>query len=590
MGNIFLKLLNMSIAASWLIFAVIVLRLLFRKAPKWLHCALWAIVAVRLVCPFSFESMFSLIPSAETISPDVVQYSQTPTINTGISAINHILNPVISSSFAATPGDSINPLYVWTSIAGIVWATGLAVLLAYAIFSYLRIRRMVKEAVPIRDNIYICDSVKSPFILGLIRPRIYLPSAIEEAQMDYVLAHEQAHLRRKDHWWKLFGYMLFMVYWFNPLVWIAYILLCRDIELACDESVIRDLNMDGKKAYSEALMACSMRRRMIMVCPLAFGEVGVKERIKTVLNYKKPAFWVIILSVVVCVVVSICFLTNPKQEKTLAESAGQETVISESTETENGEINTDENGDHWLSDDIFIRELGDLDGDGTGEYVEVNWTNELPDYVSHFTFYWNGNPIYEYDDSCLVDPKSAEYLDMDGDGEREIFFSFYPMVNSMPLTEYIVLKQTGTMWEPLEMIHGETMMDNAFPISIIYGGNLNIIISCEGTDQSVFYNIKNHYEKMMEEYSDINPYFADAAGRILNDKEYSKGDSFGAVCAWGIWDICTGTYADENCLIATHGIQGPEGKFDFLGYLDVYFNYDSNGKVNILNMEFREVL
>lgn len=319
MEAIFLKLLNMSIAAGWLIVAVIVLRWLLGRAPKGLRCVLWAIVAVRLVCPFSFESVLSLIPSAETISPSVVQYSKVPTVNTGIPVINSELNQVTDSSLAATPGDSVNPLYVWTFAASIVWVIGLAVLLGIAVFSFLRIRRMVEEAVRLRDNIYICDAVKSPFILGLIRPRIYLPSDMEETQADYALVHEQAHLKRKDHWWKPFGYVLLAVYWFNPLVWLSYILLCRDIELACDEKAIRDLNMDGKKAYSEALVACSMKRRMIMACPIAFGEVGVKERVKTVLNYKKPAFWVTVVAVVACVVVAVCFLTNPKENDSFEE-------------------------------------------------------------------------------------------------------------------------------------------------------------------------------------------------------------------------------------------------------------------------------
>ena len=324
MNYVFLKLLNMSLAASWAIAAVIVLRFCLRKAPKWLRCVLWAIVAIRLVCPFSLESMFSLIPSAEIISPTAVQHASAPLIDTGIPVVNNTLNPIIRAAADPTSEDQISLLQFWSFVGSIVWISGLTILLGYAIFSFLRIRRKTEEGIRLYDNVYICDAVKSPFILGLIRPRIYLPSDTEETQLDYVLAHEYAHLKRKDHWWKPFGYVLLAVYWFNPLVWAAYILLCRDIELACDEKAVRDMNMDGRKAYSKALLDCSIKRRMIMACPLAFGEVGVKERVKTVLNYRKPAFWLILAAVVTCIAAAFCFLTNPKKSDTLAERIDSE--------------------------------------------------------------------------------------------------------------------------------------------------------------------------------------------------------------------------------------------------------------------------
>ncbi|MCH5345013.1 MAG: transcriptional regulator [Acetatifactor sp.] len=314
MNAVFLRLLNMSIAASWLIIAVIVLRLLLKRAPKWLPCTLWAIVAVRLICPFSFESSFSLIPSAETISPYTVQYAQRPEIDSGVTFINNTLNPVISESFAPAPAASVNPLYVWMYIASIVWVIGVICLLGYALVSFLRIRYKVREAMPLRDNIWICDAVNSPFILGLVRPRIYLSSSTDEEQMDYILVHEQAHLKRRDHWWKPLGYMLLAVYWFNPLVWAAYILLCRDIEIACDEKAIKDMDILQKKSYSNALVSCSVQRRMIVACPLAFGEVGVRERVKIVLNYRKPAFWVVMAAIAACVLVAVCFLTDPRND------------------------------------------------------------------------------------------------------------------------------------------------------------------------------------------------------------------------------------------------------------------------------------
>ena len=214
MDTIFLKLLNMSIAAGWLILAVIVLRLLLKKAPKWLPCTLWGIVAIRLLCPFSIESSFSLIPSEETISPYVVRYSQEPTISGGVPFINNTLNPIISESFAPFPAASANPLHIWIYIAGIIWAMGCGLLLCYACISLLWMHGKVRESIPLRDNIRLCDAVKSPFILGIIRPRVYLPSHTDEKYMDSILAHEQAHLKRKDHWWKLLGYLLLTIYWF----------------------------------------------------------------------------------------------------------------------------------------------------------------------------------------------------------------------------------------------------------------------------------------------------------------------------------------------------------------------------------------
>ena len=313
MSGIFLKLLNLSISASWLVLVVLALRLVLKRAPKWVNVLLWGMVALRLMLPFSIESALSLIPSAETVSPEVVQFDPAPTITSGVEFIDNAVNPSLSESFAAAPLASVNPLYVWTYLAGWVWLIGLAAMLAYALVSYLRLRRRVSASIPLRENIYVCDEVPSPFILGIVHPRIYLPSALDEAQRGSVLSHERAHLARRDHWWKPLGFALLAVYWFNPLLWLAYTLLCRDIELACDERVLRGMDAGQVKDYSSALLACSVPRRMLAACPLAFGEVGVGARVKNALRYKKPAFWVVAASVAVCVVVAVCFLTNPER-------------------------------------------------------------------------------------------------------------------------------------------------------------------------------------------------------------------------------------------------------------------------------------
>ena len=313
MSGIFLKLLNLSISASWLVLVVLALRLVLKRAPKWVNVLLWGMVALRLMLPFSIESALSLIPSAETVSPEVVQFDPAPTSTSGVTIIDNAVNPSLSESFAAAPLASVNPLYVWTYLAGWVWLIGLAAMLLYALVSYLRLRRRVSASIPLRENIYVCDEVPSPFILGIVRPRIYLPSALDEAQRGSVLSHERAHLARRDHWWKPLGFALLAVYWFNPLLWLAYTLLCRDIELACDERVLRGMDAGQVKDYSSALLACSVPRRMIAACPLAFGEVGVGARVKNALRYKKPAFWVVAASAAVCVVVAVCFLTNPER-------------------------------------------------------------------------------------------------------------------------------------------------------------------------------------------------------------------------------------------------------------------------------------
>lgn len=338
MAAVFLKLLNLSISASWLVLAVLVLRLVSKRSPKWMNVLLWGIVALRLVLPFSVESALSLIPSAETVSPAAVQFDPAPTITSGVSVIDNAVNPSLSEHFSAVPTASVNPLYVWTEIAGWVWLIGLGAMLLYALVSYLRLRRRVSVSLPIQDHIYLCDAISSPFILGVVKPHIYLPSGLDEVQRQNVLSHERAHLARRDHWWKPLGFALLAVYWFNPVLWLAYALLCRDIELACDERVIRTMDESAVKTYSTVLLACSMLRKAAITCPLAFGEVGVKERVKNALHYKKPAFWVVAASVAVCVVVAVCFLTNPPTDTDAAGLIGfhRERVTYADVTDENG--------------------------------------------------------------------------------------------------------------------------------------------------------------------------------------------------------------------------------------------------------------
>ena len=310
MNELFLKIINMSISASWLILAVLILRLVLKKAPKWVNVLLWGIVAVRLICPFSFESALSLIPSAETF-PEKIISGPSFDVQTGITPIDNRINDYLGDRYfegVTVPANNGNNIM---TILTIVWTIGILLLVAYTVISYWRLHREIDTAVRYKDNIFQSENVSSPFVLGIIKPRIYLPFSMNDQDLEHVVAHEQAHICRKDHWWKPLGFLLLTVHWFNPLMWLAYVLLCRDIELACDEKVIKELSNEERANYTQALVACSVNRRMIAACPLAFGEVGVKERVKSVMNYKKPAFWIIVLAVITCVVVAVCFLTNP---------------------------------------------------------------------------------------------------------------------------------------------------------------------------------------------------------------------------------------------------------------------------------------
>lgn len=313
MTDIFLGFLNRSLAAGILILAVVLVRLVFKKAPRWLLCALWALAAVRLVCPVSIERVLSLIPSAEPVQPEIIVSAQ-PAITSGIPAVDAIVNPPLAAAFTPSPAQSANPLQIWTFLAACVWLAGIAALLLYAAVSALRLRLRVRTAVRLEGKVYQSEFVSSPFILGVIRPRIYLPFGLEAGAQAMVLAHERAHLRRGDQLWKPLGYLILAAYWFNPLCWLAYILFCRDIEAACDEKVVRELGEGCKAAYSRALLACSAPKKLITACPLAFGETGVKARIRSVLNYKKPAFWLVLAAVLVSAAVAVCFLTDPKRE------------------------------------------------------------------------------------------------------------------------------------------------------------------------------------------------------------------------------------------------------------------------------------
>lgn len=314
MDDVFLKLVNLSISASWLILAVLVLRVVLKKAPKWVMPLLWGVVALRLVCLFSIESALSLIPSAETIPSEIVTETREPVLYEQ-ATLDIVTNPTLPSAAEVPVGVSRQQAQVDFNIYSVLWLAGMAALLVHALVSAGKLKRKLATAILLRDNIYESEFVDSPFVFGVVKPNIYLPMHMDEGTAAYVIAHEHAHLARRDHWWKVLGYLVLALHWFNPLVWVAYILFCRDIELACDEKVVKGLDGAARADYSQALLSCAAPKRAVAACPLAFGEGNIKTRVKSALHYKKPAFWVAAAAVLAVVIMAVCFLTNPRSER-----------------------------------------------------------------------------------------------------------------------------------------------------------------------------------------------------------------------------------------------------------------------------------
>lgn len=332
MEALFLRILNMSISAVWLIFAVIILRIFLKKAPKAIMVVLWGIAALRLVVPFSIESVLSLIPSGETVPSDITVMVE-PSIHSGVEIIDSTVNPIIFDTMAPTAvSPSLTPMQIAVNVGLWVWLAGMLALVLYSFTSYMLLYNRVKASINISNNVYLCDDISTPFILGIFKPRIYVPSMLNEEQFLHVIAHENAHLKRLDHLWKPFGFFVLTIHWFNPMVWVGYVLLCRDIEFACDEKVVGQMDEEEIRKYSETLLTCSVSRKMITACPVAFGEVGVKQRIKSVLNYRKPMFWVVVAAVIICLITAVFFLTNPPADNNLNED------IKGSSGLENGRV------------------------------------------------------------------------------------------------------------------------------------------------------------------------------------------------------------------------------------------------------------
>ena len=398
MNELFLKILNMSISASWLICVIFILRVIFKKAPKWMYMILWGIVAIRLVCPFSIESVLSMIPKTETVSPDIIS-NPYDAVHTGINAVNTAINPIIAETAQQAVAPGINMLNIYISLFTTVWVGGIFVMLLYMLISCLRIRKSVDTAVLLKDNIYQSDGVGSPFVLGIIKPKIYLPFNINDESINHIIAHEQMHIKRRDHWWKPFGFLLLCIYWFNPLMWIGYALLCRDIELACDEEVIKKFDNIQRADYSSSLLSYSANRRKITACPLAFGESDVKKRVKSILNYKKPSFWIVIAGIVVCSAVCVCFLTNPPDENKAVLDPFPNYYSVNEVIYDDGRYSfgyTEQNAPFYnLTKEYGLRVARDVLQDSSQEY----WVSEQGKFQNVVLSYENFDKYFIYDDS-----------------------------------------------------------------------------------------------------------------------------------------------------------------------------------------------
>ncbi|MGN1432773.1 MAG: M56 family metallopeptidase [Ruminococcus sp.] len=317
MEIVFTRIFNMSVASSMLIIAVIFLRLILKNAPKWIRCVLWLLVALRLVIPFSFESPFSLIPNAQAINSS----TQSST-----SYVSSLVNTDSFQTMQNAVSSSENEAGIIT-ILSFLWIAGFGIMLIYMLFSYLNLHFKLRESILVKDNIFICDRISSPFVFGVLKPRIYLPSDLSEEEKSYVIAHEQAHIKHYDNLLKPLGYLILSIHFFNPLCWISFKLFTNDIELACDERVIKNYDTKDKKGYSTALLSCSIERNILSACPFSFGEIGLKQRIKSVLGYKKPTVRIVILSFAVCLLTAMSFMTNPITSALEIHSDNQKSAI-----------------------------------------------------------------------------------------------------------------------------------------------------------------------------------------------------------------------------------------------------------------------
>ncbi len=401
MDSFFLDFLSMSLNAGYIILAIFFIRLIFSKIPKKYICFLWGLAGIRLIFPFSIESAMSIVPSGKPVNYTKLDSGYLVSVDFGIKTVDDVINYTVTNANEYAHSYTGSSDWIIDVFIGI-WFAGVIAFLLYGIITYIKVKRNVSTAILLENNIYQCETVKSPFILGLIKPKIYIPFRIDEETKNYVLAHENAHIKHLDHIVKPLAFLVLAIHWFNPLVWLAYILLCRDIEKACDEKVIAEMEGEERKSYATALLNCAVNGRKITICPLAFGEVSVKNRIKGVVNYKKPAFRIIIIAVIACIAIAVCFMTNPKEPEHFYDSGYRinVTVESDGKITETKTVIASHNG------------IGARLSNGTKfEIEEVNLQ------TGEFTLKLSGTPLYaEVMDELKGPTDSIILLDNDAVG------------------------------------------------------------------------------------------------------------------------------------------------------------------------------
>ena len=498
MNHIFIELLNNALITSALIVAVILVRLCIKKAPRWISCALWGLVAVKLIIPFHIESILSLVPNSEPI-PVNIEYQAVPQITSSVPTVNQVINPVLADNFAANVAYSVNPMQIVISVASMIWIGGVALLCLYALVSYILLRKRVAVSQKICERVYSCDEVQSPFILGVINPKIYMPSGMDEDVTDCVLEHERAHLKRGDHIWKPLGFLILAVYWFQPLCWIAYILLCKDIELACDEKVTKDKDREWKAEYCQALLECHVKQKMITACPVAFGEVSVKDRVKNVLNYKKPALFITVAAFVLGVIIAICFMTNQKGNKDLSVSGQDMENALNATANEWAKAVCDGDGETIIAmaNQEVVKNFEDADllrqGEATayfslGSSPMLEWPDGITPYVvsnvdvknqtvSILYYAWTSDPhvvvlkeqlnLSGDGDTYTIDAENMTYLDEIASAEE--FLTAYPLGIKDTLMNYYEKNSFGeTLNQNALLSSGNVYHDLFAPQTAVY--------------------------------------------------------------------------------------------------------------------------
>ena len=466
MQELFLSVVKLSLIGSLFAVAVVLVRLLFQKAPRWIFVLLWGVVALRLIVPFSIESNLSLVPdpvaTGQIISHVGDNYVGDVTFiyegNAGYSnALEAGRQPIQSEQgdYVVTQKDSLDaPKTVEDTVYPVlswIWLAGMVLMFGYTAVSFLLLKGKMGEATALRDNIWQCEQADSPFVLGVIRPRIYLPYTVTEPDFNNVIAHEQAHIRRKDHWWKPIGFLLLAIHWFNPVMWIAYILLCRDIEAACDEKVIRSMDKEEMRAYSTALLNCSVHRHRIAACPLAFGEMGVKERIKRVMHYKKPAFWIIIAAAILCVIVAVCFMTIPPINHEATNPTTDHETTAPATNP-SGKLLQDNQFDEYLDRENFVAGLSQSD------------------FISKIE-------TYRYNNESVEDFAPGVFFDGPSGGGLEYRGELFEFINEYSVTE------DGESARYFNLFYTEVNLDGlALPYDVTFDDTLSAVLQKLGID------------------------------------------------------------------------------------------------------------